>query len=134
MPAPNVATFLHRANSPIEIPEQATIVPAPGRILIRLARETEGKYGTIILPPSPTERRFYGRVEAVTTYALEDGLDLDEPWLKVGDLVFFGKFVGTELQINREAYIICKETDILGIVRNANEILVLEEEVTDVQR
>lgn len=133
MPAPNIQPFLHRANSPIEIPEQAAIVPGPGRVLIRVAKDVEGKYGSLIIPVTERgDRKFYGRVEALSPTSVDDGIeDEEERWLNTGDLVFFGKFSGTELQINRESYIICREADILGIVKDANAINQLMEAQED---
>lgn len=116
-PAETAAAYLHRAKSPIEIPEFAEITPAPGRVLVRLAKDEGGYYGKIFLPPSPFEKRYFGEVESVSNYAVEDGIDVDEPFVKAGDLVFFGKFAGTELDLNREKYIICREQDILGIIK-----------------
>lgn len=107
-----------RAEEAIEIPEEATVDPGPGRVLVRIARSTEGRYGQIILPLQEGKAQFYGRVEAIPSFDVDD-LDegLSEGWLQVGDIVIFGKYSGTQLDINRQTFVICRETDILARIR-----------------
>lgn len=108
----------------IVIPEDAVVDPGPGRVLVRVASSVEGKYGPLVLPATGDEKKFFGRIESLPTHYV-DGLDEQNAWLEVGDLVFFGKYSGTMLQINRDSFIICKETDILARVRNKMDYVVV---------
>jgi co-chaperonin GroES (HSP10) len=57
-------------------------------------------------------------VEAIASTAeLTEEFPEPDSWLAVGDIVIFGKYSGTELTINRDKFIICRETDILARIR-----------------
>ncbi|MBM5786692.1 MAG: co-chaperone GroES, partial [Pelagibacterales bacterium] len=71
--------------------------------------------GGIIIPDTAKEKPSEGKVVAVGPGArTEDGklLPMD---VKVGDLVLFGKWSGTEVKIDGIEYSIMKESDIMGI-------------------
>lgn len=108
-----------RAEEAIEIPEDALIDPGPGRILVRVASSREGKYGSLILPSFEGKAQFYGRVERIAGVMEADpDAELSMSWLEVGDLVIFGKYSGTQLTVNRDTFIICRETDVLARIRD----------------
>jgi chaperonin GroES len=46
----------------------------------------------------------------------EDG-KVTELTVKVGDVVLYGKYSGTEVKIDGEEYLIMRESDIYGIVK-----------------
>ena len=69
----------------------------------------------IIIPDSAKEKPQEGKVVAIGSGArTEDGkvIPMD---VKVGDLVLFGKWSGTEVKIDGKEYSIMKESDIMGI-------------------
>ena len=92
------------------------IKPLADRVLVkRLDEEEEQKVGGIIIPDTAKEKPQEGKVVAIGSGArTEDGkiMPLD---VKVGDLVLFGKWSGTEVKIDGKEYSIMKESDIMGI-------------------
>jgi chaperonin GroES len=72
--------------------------------------------GGIIIPDTAKEKPSEGKVIAVGPGAkTEDGKILPME-VKVGDLVLFGKWSGTEVKIDGIEYSIMKESDIMGIM------------------
>lgn len=87
------------------------IQPLGERVLIEpLAAETKTASG-IIIPDTAKEKPSRGKVMA--TGKKEDGKDLT---VKVGDTVLYGKFAGTEVELDGTNYLIMEESDILAII------------------
>ena len=81
-----------------------------GKILVQPMEAEEKTQSGIIIPDSAKEKPQQGTVVLV-------GADKkDEPMeLKVGDVVVYGKYSGTELQIDGEDYLLMSQTDVLYI-------------------
>ena len=89
--------------------------PLPDRVLIEVLDSEEKTAGGIIIPDTAKEKPQEGKVMAVGPGAkTEDGkiIAMD---VKVGDIVLFGKWSGTEIKIDGKEYSIMKESDIMGI-------------------
>ena len=89
--------------------------PLHDRVLVQPLDSEEKTAGGIIIPDTAKEKPSEGKVVAVGPGArTEDGklLSMD---VKVGDLVLFGKWSGTEVKIDGIEYSIMKESDIMGI-------------------
>ena len=89
--------------------------PLHDRVLIEVLDSEEKTAGGIIIPDSAKEKPQEGKVVAIGSGArTEDGkiIPMD---VKVGDLVLFGKWSGTEVKIDGKEYSIMKESDIMGI-------------------
>jgi len=87
------------------------IKPLADRVLVKpAAAETKTSSG-IIIPDTAKEKPQRGSVVAVGP-----GTKNNPVTLKVGDLVLYGKYSGTELQHEGTDYLIMKEEDILAIV------------------
>ncbi len=82
-----------------------------GKILVQPEAAEEKTLSGIIIPDSAKEKPQVGKVVLV-------GADkTDEPMeLKAGDVVFYGKYSGTELNIDGEDYLLMSQTDVLYIV------------------
>lgn len=94
---------------------KAQIKPVAGsqnRVVVEAAAAEEKTKGGIIIPDTAKEKPQRGRVIAVS--------DIDEkgnkPAVKVGDTVLYGKYAGTEVQLEGKDYLIMRETDIFAIV------------------
>jgi chaperonin GroES len=89
--------------------------PLGDRILVEpMAAETKTK-GGIIIPDTAGEKPTRGKVVAVGPGArAEDGrlMQLD---VKVGDVVLYGKWSGTEVKLDGKDFVIMKESDVFGI-------------------
>jgi chaperonin GroES len=90
--------------------------PLHDRVLVQPLDGEEKTAGGIIIPDTAKEKPSEGKVIAVGPGAkTEDGKILPME-VKVGDLVLFGKWSGTEVKIDGVEYSIMKESDIMGIM------------------
>ncbi len=88
------------------------IQPLEDRVLIKPLEEKEKKLGSIIIPDTVKEKPQIGVVEAVGT---------DEELKKIvksGDKVIFGKYSGTEFEIDGVNYLIVQKSDVLGVLKD----------------
>lgn len=87
------------------------VKPLSDRVLIEPAAAEEKTAGGIIIPDTAKEKPQRGVVVAVGNGTK------DEPMtVKAGDTVLYGKYSGTELNIEGKDYLIMKESDIYAIV------------------
>jgi len=87
------------------------IQPLSDRVLIEpVAAETTTASG-IIIPDSAKEKPQKGTVVAVGKGTKEEPMTV-----KVGDLVLYGKYAGTELAVEGNDYLIMRESDIFAIL------------------
>jgi len=88
--------------------------PLADRVLVRPIEREEVTKGGIVLPDTAKEKPQEGEVLAVGDGRLsEDGkrIPLD---VKVGDIVIYAKYGGTEIKVEDEELIILRESDILA--------------------
>lgn len=93
--------------------------PLHDRILIRRIEEQETVRGGIIIPDTAKEKPQEGEVIAVGSgKKTEEGkiVPLD---VKAGDRILFGKYSGTDIQIEHEEYLIVREEEILAVLEPA---------------
>ena len=94
-----------------------TLRPLHDRLLVRRLAEHEEKHGSIVIPDSANEKPQEGQVVAIGTGRMtEDGKSLPLA-VKQGDRILFGKYSGNEVKLDGEEYLIMKEEDVLGILR-----------------
>ncbi len=94
------------------------IQPLGDRILIKALESQEKTRGGIVLPDTAREKPQEGEVVAVGSgKLLEDGTKKTLE-VKVGDRVLYGKYVGTEVKVDDQDYLIVREEDILAIVKS----------------
>jgi len=87
------------------------IKPLSDRVLVAPAEAEQKTAGGIIIPDTAKEKPQKGTVIAVGPGKK------DEPMtVKAGDTVLYGKYSGTELQLDGDNYLIMKESDIYAIV------------------
>ena len=87
------------------------IQPLADRVLIRpVAAETTTKSG-IIIPDNAKEKPLRGEV-----LAAGKGTKDEEMVLKTGDQVLYGKYAGTELEIDSEKLLIMRQSDVLAVL------------------
>lgn len=92
------------------------IRPLHDRVVIRRKEEETTTAGGIVLPGSATEKPSRGDVVAVGTGKILDNGDVRAVDVKVGDEVLFGKYAGTEVNIDGEDLIVMREDDIMGVI------------------
>jgi chaperonin GroES len=89
-----------------------------GVALTRIDAE-EKTAGGIIIPDTAKEKPQEGRIVAVGPGGRDQTGKLIPIDVKVGDRVLFGKWSGTEVKIDGVEYLIMKESDILGVLTEA---------------
>ncbi len=87
------------------------IKPLADRVLV-LPAAAEEKVGGIIIPDTAKEKPLQGSVVAVG-----NGTKDEEMILKEGDTVLYGKYAGTELELEGTKYLIMRQSDVLAVVR-----------------
>ena len=87
------------------------------RVLIRVLDSEEKTSGGIIIPDTAKEKPQEGEVVAVGPGAKSEDGKIISMDVKVGDIVLFGKWSGTEIKIDGTEYSIMKESDIMGIAK-----------------
>ncbi len=91
--------------------------PLHDRVLIKALDSEEKTAGGIIIPDTAKEKPQEGEVVAVGPGAKSEDGKIVSMDVKVGDIVLFGKWSGTEIKIDGTEYSIMKESDILGIAK-----------------
>lgn len=87
------------------------IKPLADRVLIKPAPAEEKTAGGIIIPDTAKEKPLQGEVLAVG-----NGTKDEEMVLKAGDTVLYGKYSGTEVEIDGEKYLIMRQSDVLAVL------------------
>jgi chaperonin GroES len=88
------------------------IQPLEDRVLIKPMEEKEKKLGSIIIPETAKEKPQIGTIEAVGT---DEEL---QKIVKVGDKIIYGKYSGTEIELDGVNYLIIQKSDLLGVVKD----------------
>jgi chaperonin GroES len=91
--------------------------PLHDRVVIRRLDEENKTKGGILIPDSATEKPSRGEVIAAGPgKTCEDGKTCALA-VKVGDKVLFGKYSGTEVEVDGEKLVVMREDDILAIIK-----------------
>ena len=86
-----------------------SIKPLADRILVKPLAAEEKTIGGIIIPDSAKEKPAKGEIIAVGT-----GTKDEEMILKIGDIILYGKYAGTEIEHEGETYLIMRQNDALA--------------------
>ena len=90
--------------------------PLQDRLIVKRVEEETKTAGGLFIPETAKEKPQRGEIVAVGNgKKTEDGkvLPLD---VKVGDVVLFGKYAGTEIKVDNEDFLMMREDDILAVV------------------
>jgi chaperonin GroES len=93
------------------------IKPLSDRVIVKPSPAEEVTKSGIFLPDTAQEKPQKGEIVAVGTgkVAEESGKAIPMS-VKVGDIVLYGKYSGTEIKIDGEEYLIMRESDIFAIL------------------
>lgn len=92
------------------------IKPLGDRVVIKRSEEKEKTKGGILLPDTAKERPQEGKIVAVGEGKKSDEGKVIPLTLKVGDMVLYGKYSGTEITVDEQEYLIMREDDILAVI------------------
>jgi len=96
--------------------ETLKLRPLDDRVVVKRLEAEEKTSGGIILPDNAKEKPQRGEVIAVGPGKLLDNGTRATPDVKVGDIILFGKYSGTEVKVEGVEYLILRESDILAKV------------------
>ena len=98
--------------------KKTTIKPLDDRIVLKpTVAETKTASG-IFLPESATEKPMTGTVIAVGPGKVNEDGSRTELTIKAGDVVLYGKYAGTEVDIDGEEHMIVRESELLGVIED----------------
>jgi len=100
-------------------PKKSTKVlfrPLDDRLLIEPHEADEKTTGGIILPDTAKEKPQRGTIIARGPGKLLDSGARGEMSVRPGDVVYYGKYSGTEIEIDGDTYVIVRENDLLAVV------------------
>ncbi len=90
--------------------------PLGDRVVVKpLEREEVTKSG-IVLPDTAKEKPTRGKVVSVGPGKLDDKGKPMELGVRAGDTVYYGKYSGTDVEVDGEKLVILRESDILGVL------------------
>ncbi len=87
------------------------IKPLADRVLIEPAAAEEKTVGGIIIPDTAKEKPLKG-----TIMAAGPGTKDEEMQVKVGDIVLYGKYAGTEIELEGKKYLIMRQSDVVAVL------------------
>jgi len=92
------------------------IRPLQDRVIVKRIEEEEKSKGGIIIPDTAKEKPQEGKVIAVGKGKVNEDGKLILLDVKVNDRILFGKYSGSEINIDGDEHLIMREEDILGII------------------
>lgn len=92
------------------------VKPLGDRIVVKPSTEEQTSKGGIIIPDTAKDKPSKGEVIAVGPGKLEDDGKRIPMELKVGDKIMFGKYSGTEYELDGEKYLIMRENEVYAIL------------------
>ena len=90
---------------------KVNIKPLADRVLVEAASAEEKTASGIIIPDTAKEKPQKGKVVAVGNGKKDEPITV-----KVGDTVLYGKYAGTEINVEGNEYLIMRESDIFAII------------------
>jgi chaperonin GroES len=93
--------------------------PLHDRVVVTRIDAEEKTTGGIIIPDTAKEKPQEGGVVAIGPGGRDENGKLIPIDVKIGDRVLFGKWSGTEVKIDSIEYLIMKESDIMGVLAEA---------------
>ena len=90
--------------------------PLHDRIIVKRLEQDEKTAGGLYIPDSAKEKPQRGKVVAVGKGKIQEDGSVRPLELKAGDTVLFGKYSGTEVQVENDTCLIMREDDVLAVV------------------
>lgn len=94
------------------------IRPLEDRVVIKPSEAEERTTSGIFLPEGAKEKPMTGKVVATGPGKLADDGSRTSVSVKKGDTVLFGKYGGTEIELDDAMYMVLRENELLGVVES----------------
>jgi chaperonin GroES len=92
------------------------LIPLEDRVVVK-PQEAESKTaGGIVLPDTAKEKPLLGKIIAIGAGKLDDNGKRIPMSVKKNDTVLFGKYSGSDVELDGEEYKILRESEILGVI------------------
>ena len=90
--------------------------PLADRVIVKQTEAEEKTKSGIYLPDAAKEKPTKGKVIAVGRGKLDEKGRPMEIGVRTGDTVYYGKYSGTDVEVDGQKFVILRETDILGVL------------------
>lgn len=90
--------------------------PLQDRVIVKQTEAEEKTASGIFLPDAAKEKPTRGKVIAAGPGLLDDNGKRMTLSVKAGDTVVYGKYSGSEVEVDGQKFVILREADILGVV------------------
>ncbi len=90
--------------------------PLADRVIVRQSEAEEKTASGILLPDTAKEKPTRGKVISVGPGKLDDNGKRLELNVRAGETVVYGKYSGTDVEVDGEKFVILRESDILGVL------------------
>ena len=90
--------------------------PLQDRVIVKQSEAEEKTKSGILLPDTAKEKPTKGKVVAVGPGKLDDSGKPMELGVRVGETVYYGKYSGTDVEIDGQKLVILREGDVLGVL------------------
>ena len=90
--------------------------PLQDRVIVKQSEAEEKTASGILLPDSAKEKPTKGKIVATGPGKADDHGKVHALGVKVGESVYYGKYSGTDVEVNGEKFVILREQDILGVL------------------
>ena len=90
--------------------------PLADRVIVKQTEAEEKTKSGIYLPDAAKEKPTKGKVVAVGPGKLDEKGKPMEIGVRTGDTVYYGKYAGTDVEVDGEKLVILRESDILGVL------------------
>jgi chaperonin GroES len=94
------------------------VKPLHDRVVVKRLEGQAKTEGGIIIPDAAKEKPQEGLVVAVGSGKMTKKGERVVPEVKVGDKILFGKYTGTDINVDGEEYLMLREEDILAIIED----------------
>ena len=93
------------------------LCPLHDRLVVKRVEEEKTSPGGIVIPDNATEKPMRGKVTAVGSGKVLDNGEVRPIAVKVGDVILFGKYSGTEVKIDDEELVVMREDDVMAVIQ-----------------
>ncbi|HRK30481.1 MAG TPA: co-chaperone GroES [Tepidisphaeraceae bacterium] len=90
--------------------------PLADRVVVRQTEAEEKTKSGLYLPDAAKEKPTKGKIVSVGPGKLDDNGKRTEVGVRVGDVVYYGKYAGTDVEIDGQKFVILRESDLLGVL------------------
>lgn len=92
--------------------------PLHDRVVVKRIEDDLKSAGGILIPDTAKEKPTRGEVIAVGEGKRLDDGGLRKLAVRVGDRVLFGKYAGTEVEIDNEPLVVMREDDLMAVIES----------------